>query len=93
MANHVIANRSASADLSGDGYSVNLNPTNLYKWLGVSLLMMVLSACASVPVERTPPPREPIIVDGKSQPLPQAPDLQTEPLQKGQVMSLSLIHI
>ena len=50
------------------------------------MVMSLLSACASVPIERTPPPR-PIIVNGQSKPLPPAPEIQTEELQKGQVMS------
>ncbi len=50
-----------------------------------ALIISVLSACTSVPVPRSLP--EPIVVDGKSQPLPPAPDIQTERLPKGQVMS------
>lgn len=47
--------------------------------------MLVLSACASVPTAPRLP--EPVIVEGKSQPLPQAPDVQTEELPPGQIMS------
>jgi len=50
--------------------------------------MTVLSACINVPPQPSPRPLpEPIVVDGEGKALPQAPDLQTQQLPKGQVMS------
>jgi len=47
--------------------------------------VLALSGCISAP-SHSPAP-EPIVVDGESRPLPKAPDLQTQRLPKGQVMS------
>lgn len=58
----------------------------LPQWFTLVLTLFVLSGCISVPTVN-PPPEPVVVVDGQGKPLPKAPDLQTQQLPKGQVMS------
>ncbi len=55
----------------------------------LSITILMLGACASVPVDRpvARPVPQSVVVDGEGRPLEEAPNVQTYRLPKGQVMS------